>query len=183
MVLREELLSDRAVALAGPVSERLRDALMSLGARIEPLPEGAAEETEVEAWARDRAPLHGLVFDAGATFQGGGEARLQAALGQAWNAVRPVAVGALIEPAAGAKIVLVAPRADAGRLARAAGAALESLARTLSVEWARYGLTATAVTPGGGVRDEELAELVCFLLSPAGDYFSGCRFDLRGSSA
>ena len=62
--------------------------------------------------------------------------------------------------------------------AQASRAALENLARTLSVEWARYGITATAITPGAATTDEQLAELVCFLVSPAGDYFSGCRFSL-----
>ena len=57
-------------------------------------------------------------------------------------------------------------------------AGLENLARTLSVEWARYGITAVAITPGTSTTDAELAELVCFLASPAGGYFSGCRFDL-----
>jgi NAD(P)-dependent dehydrogenase (short-subunit alcohol dehydrogenase family) len=75
-------------------------------------------------------------------------------------------------------VVLVAPAARAGAFARAAAAALENLARTLSVEWARHGVTAVAVTRGERTTDRELAELVCFLVSVAGDYFSGCRFDL-----
>ena len=76
------------------------------------------------------------------------------------------------------KVVLIAPRPDAGAFAQASRAALENLARTLSVEWARYGITATAITPGCATTAEQLAELVCFLVSPAGDYFSGCRFSL-----
>jgi hypothetical protein len=121
------------------------------------------------------------VYDAGSAFAGGGEEPLQGAIEQAWGAVRAVAVGALIEAGGPGKIVLVAPRTDAGPLAEAAVAALESLARTLSVEWARHGITAAAVVPGPTASDEELAEMVCFLVSPGGDYFSGCRFDLRGS--
>jgi NAD(P)-dependent dehydrogenase (short-subunit alcohol dehydrogenase family) len=80
--------------------------------------------------------------------------------------------------AEGGKIVMIAPRAGAGDFAEAAAAALENLARTLSVEWARHGITATALAPGAETTDAELAELVSFLVSPAGDYFSGCRFDL-----
>lgn len=179
MLLREDLLRDRAVALAGPVSGPVSGALAALGARTEALPTG--DESELEDWARERAPLHGLVYDAGSAFAGGGEAPLQGAIEQAWGAVRAVAVGALIEAGGPGKIVLVAPSPDAGPLAGAAVAALESLARTLSVEWARHGITATAVVPGPTTSDEELAEMVCFLVSPAGDYFSGCRFDLRGS--
>jgi NAD(P)-dependent dehydrogenase (short-subunit alcohol dehydrogenase family) len=69
------------------------------------------------------------------------------------------------------KVVLVAPDDDAPQRA-----ALENLARTLSVEWARYGITATAILPGGA---EDVAQLVAFLASPAGDYYSGCAFTLR----
>jgi len=56
--------------------------------------------------------------------------------------------------------------------------ALENLARTLSVEWARHAITVTAIAPGAATSDEEVAGLVAFLLSPAGDYYSGCRFEL-----
>jgi hypothetical protein len=76
------------------------------------------------------------------------------------------------------KVVLVGPRPDAGPFAGAARAGLENLARTLSVEWARYGVTAVAVWPGERTTGEELAELVSFLVSPAGDYLSGCRLAL-----
>lgn len=74
-------------------------------------------------------------------------------------------------------MVIIAPRPDAP-FALAAVAALESLARTLSVEWARYGITATVITPGTDTTEDQIAELACFLVSPAGDYFSGCRFSL-----
>jgi NAD(P)-dependent dehydrogenase (short-subunit alcohol dehydrogenase family) len=68
---------------------------------------------------------------------------------------------------------MVAPRHD-----RASAAALENLARTLSVEWARFGITTVAVVPSATTSDHELAQLVAFLCSPAGAYFSGCRLDL-----
>ena len=74
--------------------------------------------------------------------------------------------------------MLIAPRPAAGSFASAARAALENLARTLSVEWARYGVTTVAIAPGARTDRRELAELVCFLVSPAGDYFSGCAFEL-----
>jgi NAD(P)-dependent dehydrogenase (short-subunit alcohol dehydrogenase family) len=48
----------------------------------------------------------------------------------------------------------------------------------LSVEWARYGVSAVAVAPGAHTPDDDLAELVCFLVSPAGEYFTGCVFEL-----
>ena len=57
-------------------------------------------------------------------------------------------------------------------------AGLENLARTLSVEWARFGITTVAVVPGAGTSDDQLAQLIAFLCSPAGAYYSGCRVDV-----
>lgn len=88
----------------------------------------------------------------------------------AFDAVRGVA-GAWIAAGRGGKGVLVAPRDDEPQRA-----AHENLARTLSVEWARFGITTTAILPGS---DEDVAALVAFLASPAGDYYSGCAFTLR----
>jgi hypothetical protein len=73
----------------------------------------------------------------------------------------------------GGKVVLVAPAGDAPLQA-----ALENLARTLSIEWARYGITPTAILPGVATTREEVGELIAFLASPAGDYYSGCSFSL-----
>jgi hypothetical protein len=78
----------------------------------------------------------------------------------------------------GGRLVFVAPSADAGPLAEAARTGLESLARTLSVEWARHTVTAVVVCPGASTTEDDVADLVAFLLSAAGGYFSGCRFDL-----
>ena len=75
--------------------------------------------------------------------------------------------------------MLVAPRAAAGEHAGAAAAGLENLARTLAIEWARFGVRATAIVPGPRTSDDELAALVAFLASAGGEYFSGCRFSLR----
>lgn len=79
----------------------------------------------------------------------------------------------------------------------AARAGVESLTRTLAVEWGRYGIRLTAVAPGivhtaawerygldpaqvstvvplGRLQAaEEVAALVAFLASPGGDYISG----------
>ena len=41
---------------------------------------------------------------------------------------------------------------DARTHARATRAGLENLARTTSIEWARYGITTVAITPGAGTR-------------------------------
>lgn len=122
-----------------------------------------------------------LVVDAGPAFGDGGPAGLRAALDGAWSEVLAVAERHWLPDGAGAggKLVLVAPRADAGEYAEAAGAALENLARTLAVEWARFGVRALAIAPGPRTTDDEPAALVAFLASAGGEYFSGCRFDLR----
>jgi NAD(P)-dependent dehydrogenase (short-subunit alcohol dehydrogenase family) len=172
-LLRQGLLDGRAVALAGGVPAAVQWALAGLGARIEEL-DIELDEDGAREWAAGRAPLHGLVYDARLAFGEGGQRGLAAALEGAWVATRGVAVGALI-PGGAAKVVLVAPRAAGGSLVAAARAALENLARTLSVEWARYRVTVTMISPGASTTDEQLAELVCFLVSPAGDYFSGAR--------
>lgn len=173
--LREGLLDGRAIALAGGVPEPVRDRILALGARVEVLETGIDEDRAGE-WAARVAPLHALVHWS-AAFGDGGSERLGSSLEAAWVAIRGVATGALIPGAAG-KVVLVSPRPNAGPFAGAARAAFENLARTLSVEWARYRITSTAIAPGAGTTDRELAELVCFLVSPAGAYFSGCAFEL-----
>ena len=120
-----------------------------------------------------------LVVDAGALFGSGGRTGPRAALDGAWSAVHDVATAQWLGAGAGGKVVLVAPRPAAGEHAGAAAAGLESLARTLSVEWARFGVRATLVAPGAHATEEEVGALVAYLASAAGEYFSGCRFDLR----
>jgi NAD(P)-dependent dehydrogenase (short-subunit alcohol dehydrogenase family) len=175
-VLRHGLLDGRAVVLADGVAPGITRALSGLGAATHEL-EAALDEDGVREWAAGIAPLYALVFDAARTFGAGGQVRLGAALEAAWVATRGVANGALI-PGGTGKVLLIAPPPSVGSFAGAARAALENLARTLSVEWARYGVTAVAVSPGVRSTDEELAELVAFLVSPAGDYFSGCLLEL-----
>jgi NAD(P)-dependent dehydrogenase (short-subunit alcohol dehydrogenase family) len=167
------------MALAGGVTSAVSGSLSALGASVHEL-DPALDEDGVRDWAGAVAPLQALVFDAAPTFGDGGQAHLAAALEAAWVATRGVATGALI-PAGAGKVLLLAPRPAGGFFAGAARAALENLARTLSVEWARHGVTAVAVGPGARTTDEELAELVCYLVSPAGEYFSGCLFELGTS--
>ena len=112
-----------------------------------------------------------LVVDASAPPAGGDGVR--AALDGAWDAIRPVANEAMI-PAGRGLIVLLAPRPGDAHAA-AARAGLENLARTLSVEWARFQVRTVAVLPGA---TEAVTELVAYLASPAGAYFSGCAFEL-----
>ena len=177
-LLRQGLLDDRAVALAGGVPPAMAQALSGLGAQVHAL-DPALDEDGTRDWAAAVAPLHAVVFDAAPTFGEGGQAHLAAVLEAAWVATRGVATGALI-PAGGGKVLLIAPRPAGGSFSSAARAALENLARTLSVEWARYGVTAVAIGPGVRTSDAEMAELVCYLVSVAGEYFTGCLFELGG---
>ncbi len=94
-----------------------------------------------------------------------------------WDAVAQAANAALIPSGRGGKVILIAPEDTAGAHADAARAAVENLARTLSTEWARYGITTTALTPRADTREADLATLVAFLLSEAGDYYSGTRIE------
>jgi hypothetical protein len=53
----------------------------------------------------------------------------------------------------------------------------------LSIEWARYAIRSTAVLPADDTSDDEIATLVAYLASPAGDYFSGCAFSVSAGTA
>ena len=166
-VLSPNLLAGRTVVVSDP-GRAVAQALGQLGARVEVFDPGGEPTESADA----------IVYDAAPAFGRGGRDGLREASARGWTTIRGVATGALIPRERGGKVVVIAPRPDAGSFATAARAALESLARTLSVEWARYGITATVITPGTDTTDDQIAELVCFLVSPAGDYFSGCRFSL-----
>ena len=162
--LRPGVLQDLHVELAGggELGSAVAAACESLGAAVT---EGELPD-----------PLHVLVADAAAGFAAGG---LRAATDDTWAAVRAAGVERMI-PARDGKVVLLAPRPGAGPHAEPARDALENLARTLSIEWSRHGIRVTAVHPGADTPAGEVAELVAFLASPAGDYYSGCRFSLGG---
>ena len=95
------------------------------------------------------------------------------ALDETWDAIR----AHMLPPGrTNGLIVLIAPpRGDAHREATRAG--IENLARTLSIEWARYATRAVAIL--AGEEPGAVAELVAVLASPAGAYYSGCAFTLR----
>ncbi len=185
MTFRDALLDGRRVAVAGPgtgdgpagdVDDVVIERLRALGARVEMIdPRALRDEDAIVAWARERAALDALVFLAAEPFGQGGADRLQATLELAWRAVRGAQ---LYASGQGGRLVFVGPRAGAGRHHEAARAGLENLARTLSVEWARFGVTGVAIAPGPATGAAEVGELVSYLLSPAGGYFSGCRFSL-----
>jgi NAD(P)-dependent dehydrogenase (short-subunit alcohol dehydrogenase family) len=145
----------------------------------------AAEAAMQSAVASALAELGGgadvLVVDAAALLSAPGGS-LASCLQTAWDAARAVAQQALIG-GEGGRIVLLAPGPGTGEHAGAALAGLENLARTLSVEWARHAVTPVAIAPGERTQPVQLAQLVAYLASPAGAYFSGCLLDLRGQVA
>ena len=179
-LLREGLLNGRTVVLAGDVGDEVRSALSSLGASLTELPVGELDDDRAQEWVRGTSPVHGLVA---APVGMGTDERLESALDRTWTAVRAVAAGALIPGGAGGKIVLLAPAPRAGEHAPALRAAIENLARTLSVEWARHAITVAAITPGERTEEAQTGAVVAFLLSPAGDYLSGCRLELGAAGA
>lgn len=156
-VLRQGLLDEVVVAVAGDdapvaVCRELGAATPALGADLQ-------DEDAVAAAVAGLEPIDVLVCATGE-------------LDGAFIATR-AAANAWIAAGRGGKVVLVAPRDDAPLQA-----ALENLSRTLSIEWARHGITPTAILPGAGAGDDDVAEVVAFLASPAGDYYSGCAFTL-----
>jgi NAD(P)-dependent dehydrogenase (short-subunit alcohol dehydrogenase family) len=185
VTFRPDLLDGRRVALAGPaadgppaadVDRTVLDRLRALGAAVEVIdPATLGDEDAIAAWAQQRARLDALVFLGAEPFGDGGADCLQATLELAWRAARGAGLHASGQ---GGRLVFVAPPPLAGSHAEAARAGLENLARTLSVEWARFAVTPVAVAPGPDTSAAEVADLVAYLLSDAGGYFSGCRFSL-----
>jgi NAD(P)-dependent dehydrogenase (short-subunit alcohol dehydrogenase family) len=155
-VLRPGVLEGVRIAVAGAGS---------LGAAV------LARAQELGATMGDGAP-DVLVVDAAALFASArGVDAVRSALDGAWEAIHPHSGGANLI------LLLAPPPGDAH--AEAARAGLENLARTLSIEWARLDIRPVAIHPGAATAAEEVAELAAFLSSAAGEYYSGCRFDLR----
>jgi NAD(P)-dependent dehydrogenase (short-subunit alcohol dehydrogenase family) len=177
-MLRAGLLEGTVVATAGG-ADHVAAACAALGAATTVLDVDLRDEEAVGAAAAALGPVDTLVCDAARPFAaaGGGVDALLASLEGAWNATRAVA-NAVWRPGAGGKLVLLGPRPRDGAHAGALGAALENTARTLSVEWARYAIRSSAVLPGDATSDDDVAALVAYLASRAGDYFSGCAFTL-----
>ena len=167
-----------------------------------PEQDDAAVEQAVAVALRKGGGVHMLVVDAAALFLAGlvPNAQREVGLAQAgglidaleasWRVTRAVANAAFIadgDDNGGGRTVYVAPPTAAGTGSRthadATRAGLENLARTLSIEWARYGITPVSIATGPGTTAGELAGIVAYLASPAGAYFSGCQLDLRGASA
>jgi NAD(P)-dependent dehydrogenase (short-subunit alcohol dehydrogenase family) len=180
-VLRPGVLEGLTVCVVGDgAAERERAA--ALGARVVTIDGDLADEDAVVVAVGALGDIDVLIVDAASEFveAGGGMPGLRRAVDDGWNVVRGVVnagwIGDGENAKAGGKVIFLAPIADAGEHANAVGAALENAARTLSVEWARFGIRITAIRPREGAAADERAELVAFLASPAGDYFTGCSF-------
>lgn len=173
-------------------------ACSELGARVIELvamPDGSQldiEESDIEAEVERALAVTGaidmVVIDVAGLYaafraragEQQGSAALHTCMESSWKVTRAVASRAFLAPARPGRIVLIAPAPGAGEHARAAGAGLENLARTLSTEWARHLVTAVTIAPGDATAADELAAVAAYLASPAGAYFSGCLLDLRG---
>jgi len=205
-LLRAELLDGVGVALAhagselaaaggGAIAQAVQSGCGALGARVLDLPLSDGDgtllgEDEIDAAAErllaGGANVEMLVVDgAGLYAAGAGRAALVGSMQACWSVTRAVVNRAFMSEASSPparRIVFVAPAPSAGEHADAARAGLENLARTLSIEWSRHAITPVAIAPGDGTAADEVAALVAYLASPAGDYFSGCLLDLRGPS-
>jgi NAD(P)-dependent dehydrogenase (short-subunit alcohol dehydrogenase family) len=178
-LLRPGLLDGLRVMVAGGGVESPFGA--AVAARCEGLG-GRVERLEVDPFGDEPPAPEGevdvLVWDGAAAFAAfEGVAAVRAALDGAWLAIRPVARAATSGDVGGGKLLLLAPLPGDAH-AEAARAGLENLARTLSVEWARFGVRVVALHPGTRTEAADVAELAAFLASRAGDYYSGCLFSL-----
>jgi hypothetical protein len=177
-LFRSGLLEGQAVVLAagaGAYGAAAARTCAQLGADVHSLDADPLDEDATAAAIGGLERIDLLVDDAATRFAAGG---LRAAADGAWIAARATATAAMIEAENGGKLVFVAPAPAGGEHADATRAALENLARTTSIEWARYAIRTAAIAPGDATTEDEVAAVVAYLASPAGDYYSGCRFDL-----
>ena len=186
MTLAPGLLTDAVVAVAGsgPIADAVERRLTGLGATVHvPDAETLATGAQLTRWAGERAPWRGLVIDAGEGLGQDGEDPLTAALHDVWLVTQAVGAEVMLTAGRPGRIVFVGPRPSAGSHAGPVRAGLENLARTLSVEWARHTITPVALLPGDGTPAGEIADLTAYLMSSAGGYFSGCRWELGAVAA
>jgi NAD(P)-dependent dehydrogenase (short-subunit alcohol dehydrogenase family) len=202
-LLREGALRDRVIVIgraagpapadttASPAAALAAARCRALGARVFDLVGDPADEDGCAAGVAGIMNWHGsidvLLNDSASGFEAApaagqdGMLALRAALDAAWVTTRAVANAAFIPDAHGGRVINLAPMpsegANPGREAARAG--LENMARTLSIEWARFGVRTTAILPGTRTDPADVAGLVAFLASDAGDYYSGCAFSLR----
>lgn len=167
-ILRSGLLDGLSVRLDSPgrpPDPQLAERLQGLGAEL-----ASAQDTGAGALVLDCSAWSAPPGEPGP----GGAQPLLDQLNAVWSSVLAAAVEGFISGGQGGRIVFIAPARGASPVT----AALENLARTLSVEWARHSITVVTLVPGSDTRAKDLASLVAYLLSPAGAYFSGARLDL-----
>jgi len=192
------LVAGPAVTVPGPVGAfgaAVQRGCAELGAHVshcspgaldEEAADGAVASAVAETGRIDVLAVDGAGLFAHALAQGGdAKEALSACTGACWNVTRAVVNLAYLPRGGGGRIVYLAPapdgdRAEIAQHAAAARAGLENLARTLSIEWARHGITTVAIAPGTGTTAGEAAALTAYLASVAGAYFSGALLDLRG---
>jgi NAD(P)-dependent dehydrogenase (short-subunit alcohol dehydrogenase family) len=204
-LLRSGLLEGECILLAGgrggreSLGDAVQAACSELGARVwscaPPLDasheaqEAACEQGvlgALEAMPRidtlvvDAAAIFEQAAGAGSAAQADADAQLAACLQAAWAVTRAVFNLALLPQGRGGRILYLAPAQSDGEHSEPARAGLENLARTLSIEWARHGVTVVTVAAGQSTTADEVAAVAAYLASPAGAYFSGCLLDLRG---
>ena len=127
-----------------------------------------------------------------------------------WNMTHAAATKAFIPQGGGGKVVSITLSPHNGMPGMvhsgAARAAVENMMRTLSVEWSRFGIKLVAIAPGQIDTEvfrtkypkvvvdsvpktiplgrlgtpEEIAWLIAYLASPAGDFFSGTTLTIDG---
>jgi citronellol/citronellal dehydrogenase len=181
-----------SVVVAGRQMEPLQEtAARCAGGRCEAIACDVRDEDRVGALIEDVVGRHGridaLVNDPGDELDspvGGGlpdgsGPTVRLGLEATWLMTHAVATKAMI-PASGGNVVNVLPPPGSGPAA-VARAGLENMTRTLSVEWARFGIRVAAVAAGRAAAPEALAWLVAYLASPAGDYHSGAVLRVSGA--
>jgi NAD(P)-dependent dehydrogenase (short-subunit alcohol dehydrogenase family) len=169
-----------------PFAEGVRDACARLGARVHDCGGDGELDERVAGLLERGAKIDLLVFDGAGLFAdrlNGGvdpERALGECLQMAWDITRALVNLVLVNDREG-RIIYLAPDATCGEYALGVRAGLENLARTLSIEWARRAITAVTVATGSHSGAGEVSALIAYLASPAGDYFSGCLFDLAAT--
>lgn len=158
------------------------EACNELGAHVRRCAADAIDDAVVDqgvaAALADAGNLDMLVVDGEALFTRGD---LSDCLGATWNVTRAVFKLAFTSSAPSLRrVIYLTPRGKGlEQHGDAARAGLENLSRTLSIEWARHGITIVTIVPAASA-EGEVAALTAYLASPAGAYFSGCLLDLRG---
>jgi hypothetical protein len=180
-LLRPGLLEGRALMLAhaseGGLVRAVRETCEGLGATVQELSLVVGADEEIEVAGEPDV----LVVD----LTDGASRGLVRCMEEAWSVTRAVAASAFLPGEDGTprrgRAIYVTPAPDAGEHADAARAAVENMVRTLSIEWARFAVTTVAIAPGVATAPQDMATLIAYLASDAGEYFSGCQLDLRGA--